>query len=91
VLPDSVYGCLNVCDNTAALMRIENTLFAVRHVVDLDVYVFHAAGINLFSRLLSVHKDINDFASASLTICHKIHFLKNVLSMTNYFYTITGP
>jgi len=37
-----------------------------------------------------VQKDINDFASASLTICHKIHFLKNLLSMTNYLYTLTG-
>ena len=31
-------------------MRIENTLLAVRHVVELDVYVFPTARINLFSQ-----------------------------------------
>jgi len=52
VLPNCVCGCLNVCDNSAALIRIENTLFAVRHVVELDVYVFPTAGINLFSQAI---------------------------------------
>jgi len=57
VLPNSVCGCLNVCDNSAALIRIENTLFSVRHIVELDVYVFPTAGINRLSQaIVSAHR-----------------------------------